>query len=135
MSDLKRCHEHRERSVFAWCDHCNRPCCDDCAVEILGDWVCERCKLRLAEDVAVARTHGEALRAGVIGALGVVVGGLLLGPYALFRAHAASGLLDRAPWLRGRWLVRAGWLLGALGTLQGLVWLLGMTVFRSQGGG
>lgn len=130
MSNLKRCHEHPERNVFAWCDHCNRPCCDECAVEIAGDWLCERCKQRVAADVTAARPHGDALRASLVGAAGVVLGGLLLGPYALFRARASRDALERAPWLRGRWLLRAAWVLGALATLQGLVWLLGVMVFR-----
>ena len=125
MSRTDTCHEHTERPLAAWCEHCTRPCCRDCTVEFFDQQLCEKCKLRVADEIQSEAVQPDALRAAFMGALGIVFLGFLLGPYAFWRARMASQLLDRQPWLRGRWHVRAAYVLAALATAQGLVTLAG----------
>ena len=50
--------------------------------------------------------------------------GLLLGPYAISRAWKAQQILTDAHWLRGRWHVRAAYVLGGFATAIGAVTLM-----------
>jgi len=127
---MRQCYQHPDRGMFAYCDQCSRPCCDDCCVDVFGDYVCEGCKQRMLREIDRSAVQGDAQRAALMAAGGVVVLGFVLGPVAILRARASGGSLDRARWLRGRWHLRAAWVLGVLACLQGIVWLLGVTVFR-----
>lgn len=127
---MKTCYQHPERTMFAYCDQCARACCDDCCLELFGEYVCERCKHRMVGEIDRGAVQGDAMRSALMAGAGVVVLGFLLGPLAMARTRVAGRLLERTPWLRGYWHIRATWVLGALAVLQGIVWLLGVTVFR-----
>ena len=125
MARIHHCYKHDDRPVVAYCDQCARPCCRSCVLEVFDQYLCERCKQNAVDSVNRAEVQQDALRAVVMGAVGIFVLGFALGPYAIWRASTASKILDASPWLRGRWHVRAAYVLGALATAQGLITLGG----------
>ncbi len=115
------CHQHAEQPLMAYCDRCSRPCCRDCAVELFERYFCGKCRDRIAGELQFDAVQPEALSAVVLAGIGMFLAGALLGPYALWRSYRATQSLERTPWLRGRWHIRAAMLLGALGFVQGLI--------------
>lgn len=134
MAHPYRCFEHTERPVVAYCDQCAKPCCRDCSVELFEQYFCPRCKALAVEDLKVNAVVPDALRAVVIGAVGIVIAGFVLGPYAIWRAHQASVLIERAPWFRGRWHVRAAYILGGLATFMGVLSLVAKFLIQTPAG-
>ena len=120
-----RCYKHEHRTLMAYCAGCGVPCCQDCVLEIDGDYYCERCRDQIASDIYRARVLPEAQRAVLIATLGLVFGlrfvGLAVGAYAISRAWNASKRLDGVPWVRGRGLVRATYALGACAIAIGVI--------------
>ena len=84
-------------------------------------------------DINQGAVQPDAWRALIIAAVGVFVMGFALGPYAIWRARHASEMIEASPWLRGRWHVRAAYLLGALALVQGLVGLAGKYLIAPGG--
>ncbi len=125
MARTHTCYQHAERPVVAYCDQCARPCCRDCSLELFQQYFCERCKRRVADELRRDAVQPDAVRAVIIGAIGVVAFGFVLGPYAIWRARMASRMLERTPWMRGHWHVRAAYALAGLATLMGILTLLG----------
>lgn len=128
---MKRCYQHPERAHYAFCSQCGKPCCSDCSVELLGEHHCEPCKTRMNREIVRGTVQPHALRAAVLAGGGMLVFGVVLGPLALFRARMGAVMLDRAPWLRGQWHVRAAWVLGVLAILNGIIWLVGIIFFST----
>ena len=127
---MKHCFHHPKRIVFAFCDQCGKPCCDDCTLAVFNDYFCDNCKNRMAKDIDEAAVQPDALRAALFAGGGLFAVGFLLGPWAIFRTRVATALLTRCPWFRGAWHVKAAWVLGVLAVMQGVVWLLGLTLFK-----
>ncbi|MEL6181246.1 MAG: hypothetical protein AAFS10_19975 [Myxococcota bacterium] len=123
-----RCYQHEDGSLMAYCAGCARACCQDCVLEVGGHYYCERCRDHVAADVYQVRVLPEARNALFMSMIAVVLGvgyvGLLLGPYAIWRAHKAQMLLDDAYWIRGQWHVRAAKVLGGCAVIIGAVTLM-----------
>lgn len=119
------CYQHPQRPVVSACARCGRPFCRDCGLEMLGMHLCEGCKLKVATEIENKVVLPDANRALLMAALGLFAAGFVLGPYALWRASQAQRLLRWTPWLRGRWHIRAAFVLGGVATLQGVMFLVG----------
>jgi hypothetical protein len=132
MARTHYCYQHEDRPLVAYCAMCQRPCCRDCTLEIYEQYFCETCKHRVAQSIDRDAVHPDAMRSVMLAAVSVFVAGFLVGPYALWRAWSTSQNLAQTPWLRGRWHLRAAYLLGALGTASGLIQLWAR--FLSDGG-
>ncbi len=128
MAHAHTCHKHEERPLVAYCASCQRPCCRDCTVEIFEHHFCEACKQDVTESISNDEVQSDAMRAVMLATVGIFAAGFAIGPYAIWRAHSASKILEQTPWLRGKWHVRAAYLLGALATVQGLLFLWGRTM-------
>jgi hypothetical protein len=125
MARVHYCHQHDDRPLAAHCALCQRPCCRDCAIELFEQHFCETCKHVVSQSIERDAVQPDALRSALLAAVGIFVAGFVLGPYALWRAWGTARLLEQTPWLRGRWHVRAAYVLGAIATLQGLIQLWG----------
>jgi len=128
MARTHHCHSHAQRPVVAYCEQCARPCCRDCTVELFDQTFCPRCKKNAVDTLERHAVVPDALNAALVGALGVMIFGFVLGPYAIWRARTAAKMVERAPWFRGMWHIRAAYMLGAIATLSGVITLLGKTL-------
>lgn len=134
MARTHHCTQHPDRAVLAWCDQCGRPSCSDCTLELFDQYLCPVCKTRAVSEVSRGAVQQDALRAVVIASVGVLAFGLILGPYAIVRARMAARSLERTPWLRGWWHVRATYFIGALALIQGLIGLAARFIAQNPAG-
>ena len=125
------CYQHDERPLVAYCDQCTRPCCRDCCVELFERYFCERCKSMVAQELQRDMVQPDAARCPIIAAIGIFLMGFVVGPYAIWRARMARRLLDRSPWLRGRWHLWATYVLAGFAIVQGVVSVIGRFMVES----
>ncbi len=121
MTAGRYCYQHPQDSRFAYCAKCVRPCCRDCAVEFMSEYLCGECKKQVADQLAKHAVNPVATIAVLAGVLSLFTCGLVMGPVALWYARQAEKTLDRTPWMRGLWHARAAYVLGSVGTIIGIL--------------
>ena len=122
------CRNHPGVAAAGRCAGCAEPFCQNCLVEVLGQWYCGSCKTMALQNQPIGyeaatipcKEADEALKYAIIG---IFCFGIILEPMALVKASKAKKMIALNPRLSGSGKVTATYIIASIALV---LWVLGM---------
>lgn len=130
------CRNHPGVPAAVRCAGCAEPFCQNCVVDIQGQYYCGACKTMALGGQPIAyeaatipcKEADEALKYAIIG---IFCFGIILEPMALVKASQASKMMKLNPRLSGSGKVTAAYIIASISLI---LWVLGLIARVSQMG-
>ncbi len=130
---MANCKNHPQMAATGRCAGCAEEFCGNCLVEIQGQQFCGSCKVMAlqgrmptaAEAVQEARTMPNKLAkdALIAAIVGIFCFGIILEPYAIYKAAQAKKAIAADPRLGGQGMSTAAMTIGVIGLI---LWFIGI---------